>query len=611
MVKFFLKIWYILSEKKAEFIWLVLLFLLVSILEAFGIGLIGPFLALASEPASVSQSDLLFKLYGLSGLASESQFVASSGLVIVFLFCLKSFVSWLVQARVFTFSYAEQGRLVGRLMHAYFEAPYTFHLSKSSSGIVQNVVDETRNFSNGVLIPLLTTLSNVLIIVSLIILLAVTNLVTLVVTMGSLLPLILLFRHFQEPMKRWGQEASQSNEEIIRIIGHGLGGIKESKVIGCEQFFEEKIQVQAHKYVVSMGSFFKLKLSPRVIVEAFFVIFLVGFTSFYLLLGRDIQQLTATLSILALAAIRLIPATSNFAVAFGTLRKSTFTVNKLYLDLQELESELSQGVQSGDRRASKLAPYEKPQVQHQDSAQSSSHQTTFNTEIFLDGIEYRYPNASKPALDNISLRISKGESIALIGKSGAGKTTLVDLILGLISPQQGDIKVDGVSVTSDIRLLQSLVGYIPQSIFLVDDTLKNNIAFGVPETLIDYERLDWAIRKAQLKGFIKELPDGLETMVGERGVRFSGGQRQRVGIARALYHEREILVLDEATAALDNETESLITEAIDSLSGQKTMITIAHRLTTVRNCDRIYLMENGRIVKSGSYEEIVLNSVPS
>lgn len=194
----------------------------------------------------------------------------------------------------------------------------------------------------------------------------------------------------------------------------------------------------------------------------------------------------------------------------------------------------------------------------------------------------------------------------MIGQSGAGKTTLVDVILGLLTPQQGDIKVDGISIYGNLRSWQNLIGYIPQSIFLIDDTIEKNIAFGVPENEIDQQRLDKAIQAAQLSEVIENLPNGLKTRVGERGVMLSGGQRQRVGIARALYHEREILVLDEATSALDNETEQLVTEAIKSLSGVKTTIIIAHRLTTVEHCDRIYMLEKGRIVKSGSYQEVVL-----
>jgi ATP-binding cassette, subfamily B, bacterial PglK len=229
----------------------------------------------------------------------------------------------------------------------------------------------------------------------------------------------------------------------------------------------------------------------------------------------------------------------------------------------------------------------------------------FRESIVLDQVNYAYPSTSEVVLKNLSLSIQKGQAIALIGRSGAGKTTLVDIILGLLTPTQGDIQVDGESIYNDLRAWQNSIGYIPQSIFLMDDTLARNIAFGVPDRLIDYGRLDQAIQAAQLTELVADLPEGMETVLGERGVRLSGGQRQRVGIARALYHEREILVLDEATAALDNETEKLVNDAIKSLSGTKTLIIIAHRLTTIEHCDRVYLLEKGRVVKSGSYAEVV------
>ena len=193
----------------------------------------------------------------------------------------------------------------------------------------------------------------------------------------------------------------------------------------------------------------------------------------------------------------------------------------------------------------------------------------------------------------------------MIGKSGSGKTTLVDIILGLLDPKAGDILVDGKSIYNNLRSWQDMVGYIPQSIFLIDDTVERNIAFGVPDRLIDTERMYQAIKAAQLEELIAQLPEGIKTQVGERGVRLSGGQRQRIGIARALYHERKILVLDEATSALDNETERLVSDAIKSLAGTKTLIIIAHRLTTVEHCDRVYLLEKGRVVESGSYREVV------
>jgi ABC-type multidrug transport system fused ATPase/permease subunit len=231
----------------------------------------------------------------------------------------------------------------------------------------------------------------------------------------------------------------------------------------------------------------------------------------------------------------------------------------------------------------------------------------FSYKLSLQNIIYQYPEVSTNAINNISFDIYKGQSIGLIGKSGSGKTTLVDIILGLLYPKSGDIQVDDVSIYQNLRAWQNLIGYIPQSIFLTDETIEKNIAFGVPDHLIDRTRLEKAIQSAQLEELMQQLPQGLKTEVGERGVRLSGGQRQRVGIARALYHERAILVLDEATSALDNETEKLVNESIKSLSGTKTMIIIAHRLSTIEHCDRLYLLGQGKILKSGTYQEVVVN----
>jgi ABC-type bacteriocin/lantibiotic exporter with double-glycine peptidase domain len=289
----------------------------------------------------------------------------------------------------------------------------------------------------------------------------------------------------------------------------------------------------------------------------------------------------------------LLPAVSNILSSINGIRYCIFSLDQLYFDLKELEG--------ANEQSSNLA--------HSKYSNNEQKRLSFKDHISLKNVVYQYPNADKKSLDSISLAIKKGQSIGLIGRSGAGKTTLVDVILGLLVPQFGDIIVDnGISIYADLRSWQNMIGYVPQSIFLIDDTLTRNIAFGVPNELIDNERLLKAIQAAQLEELIKDLPQGLETKVGERGVLLSGGQRQRVGIARVLYHEREILVFDEATAALDNETEALVTDAIKSLSGIKTMIIIAHRLSTIEHCDCIYMLSKGQIVKAGSYQEVVLSN---
>lgn len=585
------KVLYILPGKRSSLILLVLSFLLVSSLEVFGLGIIGPFLGLATDPNLIYETPILNGLYQKLEFQQEGKFIALIGLAIIVIFCVKSLISWRVQTEVFLFTYRRKGELTEKLMNAYLHAPYTFHLSHNSVNIIQNIITETKQFSNGVLIPLLSSTSNCIIVLLLVILLGITNLTSIIVLLGMILPLFLFYNISKNKISACGKQASQADKEVIRIINHSLGGIKETKLIGCEKFFESQIVEQAAQFTNACGNFYAYKLTPRIIVETLLVIFVVGFIIVFLLLQKNVQQLTPVLGVFALASIRLIPAVSNIAAAVSTLKNSSFAVNKLYCDLKEIE---------------KLAPQQKKGIF---SHFNKNKDLEFKNEIVLHRVKYCYPNAKADALNNLSLTLKKGQSIALIGKSGAGKTTLVDVILGLLIPQSGDLRVDGRSIYDyDLQMWQNLVGYIPQSIFLIDDTIERNIAFGVPDDRIDELKLKQVIEAAQLTQVIENLPNGIKTMVGERGVLLSGGQRQRVGIARALYHDREILVLDEATAALDNETESLVTEAIKFLSNTKTMIIVAHRLTTVEHCDYIYLMEKGKIVKSGSYQEVVLGN---
>jgi ABC-type multidrug transport system fused ATPase/permease subunit len=399
----------------------------------------------------------------------------------------------------------------------------------------------------------------------------------------------------KQRLSRWGKEGWQASGEMIRILNHGLGGLKETRIIGCESYFEQQMEQQATKFARNVTLAQGYSNLPRYAIEAFMITFLVGFTLLFIKLNQEQQNLSAVLGIFGLASIRLLPASGNLVSGLNVMRANAFSIDQLFFDLKNLEKEnLIFDLASKDKTNRTLSI-------------KSTDNILFEKKIVLDKIVFQYPNTTHRALAQISLTIHKGQSIGIIGKSGSGKTTLVDVILGLFKPQSGEIKVDGISVYSDLRAWQNLLGYVPQSIFLIDDTLEHNIAFGVPDHLIDRDRLKNAVLLAQLNEVVEQLPNGIETIVGERGVLLSGGQRQRVGIARVLYHEREILVFDEATAALDNETEHLVTEATKTLSGSKTIIIIAHRLSTIEHCDRIYQIEEGKVIKSGSYKEVVLD----
>lgn len=589
---------YLSQGKYKSFLSMILLFLLVSCLEMVGIGLIGPFISLAMNPSSIKQSKWLNFIDRLFNLNSDNQLLLFVGIIVITIFYLKSFLSFNAQKYIFEFGFNQQGELAAKLMRSYLDAPYTFHLSRNSANLIQNIINETERFSNGFMMPLLTCVSNVVVILALVSLLIATDLMAVVIIGGIILISAVLFYRFKDKIGLWGQETSEARTEMIRLINHSLGGLKETKIIGCESYFENQMQTQIRKFATSVSSALIFSNLPRYVVEAFLITFLIGFTLLFIIINRgNTQNLSSVLGIFALASIRLLPAAGNLISGINGIKYNAHSVDKLYLDLKELETiKIPRSLSSKSNNNDQVNRINSDRIT-----------IPFVDRITLENVSYAYPNAAKNSLKKVSLAIEKGKSIGLIGKSGAGKTTLVDVILGLLTPQEGDIKVDDVSIYNDIRSWQNLIGYVPQSIFLIDDSLEKNIAFGVTDELIDHERLYKAIEAAQLTELIDNLGQGLQTMVGERGVMLSGGQRQRIGIARALYHEREVLVFDEATAALDNETESLVTEAIKSLSGKKTVIIIAHRLSTIEHCDRIYLMENSRVVKSGSYQDVVLN----
>jgi ATP-binding cassette, subfamily B, bacterial PglK len=587
------KSFYILDGKQKTLMLMVFLFLFVSCIEVVSTGLVGQFISLATDSDSISKNSFFTSVVKWLNISSQSQLLVIFGSLVIVIFYFKSFLSFFSQKIIFEFGFKLQGELSARLISLYLDAPYTFHLNRNSASLIQNIIGETSRFSQGVVSPALTSISNAVITIALVGLLIKVNIMAMVVISAILMLSYALMSSLKSKIALWGRHGSEANTEMMRIINHSLGGLKETKIIGCESYFEDQMESQIIKHSTSSSLALSFGNLPRYIIEAFLISFLIGFTFLFLAANQgNVQGLSATLGVFALVSIRLIPAVGNLLTSINGIRYSAYSIDKIHLDLKELENANS---------------HNKIKLRSTSFAQNIRSVLPFKTSITLESITYCYPNAQKKSLEGISLSIKKGESIGLIGKSGAGKTTLVDVILGLLAAQIGDIKVDGTSIYTDLRSWQNLIGYVPQTIFLVDDTLEKNIAFGVPEHLIDSHRLEKAILAAQLEELIENLPNGLSTMVGERGVMLSGGQRQRIGIARALYHEREILVFDEATAALDNETEGLVTEAIKSLSGIKTMIIIAHRLSTIEHCDRIYQLDKGSIVNSGSYNEVVLD----
>jgi ATP-binding cassette, subfamily B, bacterial PglK len=593
MAQLISKLLYLTKGHHRSLIVMLFTFLFISGLEVIGTGIIGPFIAIATNPELVDSNSWLKLIYTTFNFDSKQQFLIFIGLTVIVAFYIKAFLSFQAQKSVFEFGYRLKSDLSCKLMKAYLAAPYDFHININSATLTQNIITTTDNVCIGAIMPILTLLSNLLVTLALMALLVKTSAVALVLIILLLLMVLVLLKSMKQRLTRWGADGWQASSEMIRILNHGLGGLKETRIVGCESYFEQQMEQQAAIFATNTTLANSYSNLPRYAIEAFLLTFLVGFTLLFTTFNNGEQNLSAVLGVFGLASIRLLPASGNLVSALNVIRANAFSVDKLFYDLKNLEKEHLISVSSQDKLARKISTVNTEAI-------------AFTDRIEIDKLTFHYPNTTRKALDEISLTIKKGQSIGIIGKSGSGKTTLVDVFLGLFTPQAGDIQVDGISVYKNIRAWQNILGYVPQTIFLIDDTLEHNIAFGVPDGLIDRAKLQQAIEMAQLTETIAQLPSGIQTVVGERGVLLSGGQRQRVGIARVLYHEREILVFDEATAALDNETEQLVTEATKALSGIKTTIIIAHRLSTLEHCDRIYQIEQGRVVKSGSYKEVIL-----
>lgn len=592
----FQKFLYVFSGNRRQLFFLVLVFLLTSILEAFGIGLLGPFLNLAGDPANVIQDTYLFaRAYQILEIARPSDFVVWFGIFIIVVFILKSIIYFLSKRYSYKILFHQVAVIQERLFDTYILAPYDFHLTRNTADYTNKIAGEAQRFGFMFALPMVESLSHLILITTLLVLMARTNILLLITSLVSLLPAFLVLSFLMKRLKKWGRLSTTAREETIKAVNHGLGGIKETRVFGCEDYFRKDLKRHVYQEAKVQVLYQSAQFIPRIMIEALLVIAIVGFVCVSQLSpNQDFQSTLSSMGVFAVASLRLIPVASNLAQCIGSLRNSSHTLDVVYLDLKDIESD-------GWKE-------QKTSLQTLDTVKSlnSKRTPTYSTDLKIAEVVYQYPSSTKPSLDGISMEIKKGESIGLIGKSGAGKTTLVDVILGLLTPQKGDILVDGQSIYENLSEWRNLVGYIPQSIFLTDDTIEKNIAFGVPSDQIDQSQLWYAIKAAQLDSFIADLPNGIDTAVGERGVRLSGGQRQRIGIARALYHQREILVLDEATSALDNETEQLISNSIRALAGSKTLIIIAHRLSTIEHCDRIYVLEKGTVARSGTYAEVVL-----
>jgi ATP-binding cassette, subfamily B, bacterial PglK len=565
------------SERKSALL-LLCLMSIGMVLEMLGIGLIIPVIAI------LMQDDLITKHPGIRPLLqfldnpSHNQLVVGAMVGLVGIFLVKNlflaFLAWR-QAR---FAFGVQVQVSQRLFTTYLRQPYTFHLQRNSAQLIRNVTGEVNMFTTAINSSLLIT-SEILV------LLGITTLLLLVEPLGALVSVMVLGgaawifqRSTRARITRWGKARQYHDGLRIQHLQQGLGGAKDVKLLGRESEF--LAQYRIHNIQSGRVGQFQITLQqfPRLWLELLAVSGLALLVLSMLGHVRDTAGIIPTLALFAAAAFRLIPSVNRVLNSMQSLRFTLPVINNLYEELKLVQPE-------PEANREKNAGHTKP---------------VFQTEIRLSNISYTYPGAPTAALKDLSIVIRQGEFVGFIGPSGSGKSTLVDVILGLLPPGAGEMLVEGRDIQQNLRAWQNQIGYVPQTIYLTDDTFRRNVAFGLPNEVIDDVAVRRAIRDAQLEEFVASLPKGLETVVGERGVRLSGGQRQRIGIARALYHDPAVLVLDEATSALDTATESGVMQAVMALRGSKTIIIVAHRLSTVEHCERLYRLEKGRVVAEGS-----------
>jgi ATP-binding cassette, subfamily B, bacterial PglK len=583
------KIKYILPKgDSAKIIILFILMIIAAGLEVAGIGMIPAFVAVVASPERVFGYEPVVPLLSFLNITSNDELLIWGSGALVAIFIIKSCYVTAFNYLEARYIYNRRYKISDRLMRSYMHAPYIFHLQRNTAELLRNITQEVAIVVKIVLTDILILTKEGIMIISIVLFLFYFEpLITLIIIsmagigVGSFLFLT------QKKVKAYGLQEQGHRKNMIKAINQGLGGIKDARVLNREEEFTKKFSIEAYKSSRLLTYIKFIQQIPKPVVETTAVVGMMGIAALMVWQGRSMSTIIPVLTLFAMATVRLMPSIQQISKLYTNLRYNLVAVDPIFEDLKELEDSESELLE--DRKKD----------------------VRMDLDVSIDASEiyFRYPGSDEFALDGLSFTIPKGKAVAFVGSSGAGKTTVVDMLLGLLKPEKGMISVDGKDVFKNLSAWQRSIGYIPQSIYLADETLRNNIAFGVPEKEVDDEKVLQALKLAQLGNLLKTLPLGLDTILGENGTRLSGGQRQRVGIARALYHDPEVLVMDEATSALDNITEKEITNAIEALKGERTIIIIAHRLTTVMNCNKLFLMEEGKIVEEGTYSELIDSSI--
>lgn len=556
-----------------------------ALLELVGVSFITQLVTLISNPEKIHSNEIMQYCYDFFNMTSDRQFFLFVVIALIFVYLIKNLYLLWINYVQYTFVFNNQLRLSGRLIDCYLKKPYTYHLDNNSAEMVRNVMLDSERFFQ-MLLSIFLTLSEILVSALLCVFLLIVDpviTISVVAILAVFTGLYLIL--FKGKAKKYGKTNQIYDGKMHQSINQALGAVKDIKILHREKYFADSFLAYGKKKMTAVRNNNVLGQFPKYLIETVCIGTVLLVLVFKIYKGEDLNTMIPQLAAFAIAAFKLLPSVSkinNYANLIVFLKPS---VDLIYRDIKDTEDMVNYEIadESGNI------------IEINDDGSQNKDTCYVADKISINNIVYRYPHTDRDVLNGISFEIPLGKSIGFIGESGSGKSTLADVILGILTPTSGTVMYGNMDVHKHPLKWSKKLAYIPQSIFLCDDTIRNNVAFGIDEDKIDDEKVWKALREAQLEQFVKSQPDGLDSMVGERGVRISGGQRQRIGIARALYDNPEILVLDEATSALDTGTESAVMEAIDKLSGTMTLIIIAHRLTTIKNCDYVYKVENGNI----------------
>lgn len=574
------KLLFLLSpDQKRQLVGLAFLMLIGMLLEMAGLGILIPALSLILNKNIGQEYPVVQPYLEAMGNPTHEQLVIWGLVIMILLYLIKAvflvFLSW----RQSRFSEELSVDLAHDLFQGYLHQPYTFHLQRNSAELLRNIQSEVGQFTAVSQAFISFSIEFSVIIGVGFMLILVEPLGAVVVT--SFLAVSAYGFHWltRNKLLNWGKLRQFHTGLLSQHLLQGLGGVKDVKVMGRENHFLKAFAKHNSARANVQVKFKTLALVPRVYLELLGVIGLAGLIVIMIIQKKPLDTFLPTLGVFVAAAFRLIPSVNRIMFTFQQVRYSKPVIEVLFSEFNLIRN------------------IGKPN--------SASIKFNFKCDLEINRLSFHYDNTEINAVNDVSISIKKGESVGFIGPSGSGKTTLVDIILGLLKPDKGEIIADGQDIQQNLRSWQNQIGYVPQSIYLTDDTLRHNVAFGLLDKQIDNDAVLRAIKSAQLYEFVQGLPMGLETKVGERGIRLSGGQRQRIGIARALYHDPALLVLDEATSSLDTDTERGVMQAVSDLQASKTILIVAHRLSTVKHCDRLYKLELGKIVQEGKPLDIL------